>query len=263
MSIRDKSREIDPTSVSPGGWPLSYYYDEDGKRRYTTWLAGSAQEQIRHCDNDRSLLTGMFHLCTSCGSGMKRGVIVDTEKLLSYSDVRYNGMRMNEYDSSYSGAMCYRCAAFAIKHCPWIASIHEQLGDDFPWLVTESAQDFEEVEESGVLVPVGDNPSIRSSEICSDVASGNLYLNDYGHENVPSFTRTKNVVRLSVERVTPQGEPLKMSAADLASIESLRDACERKELPESGSLDHLLYFCEVCCEDTCNGCPDEDEDEED
>lgn len=179
-------REISPreNNIAPG-WPRPYYR-LNGKIEYVQWITGIASSQIMSCSDDKSYAAGHHHLCTSCGEKMERGLLFDREWINaqrdrpSYEHLGSTGEKGNNlgfYDAHYGGSICYRCAVFALKHCPFFSTFDGTFGDTLQWRVTSSGQDFQEGDDTSVVELVNNNlPTVTSGEIKKDVREGNLYL---------------------------------------------------------------------------------------
>lgn len=169
----------------PPGWPRPFYR-LNGNIEYVQWITGTASAQIMSCAVDKTYAAGHHHLCTCCGEKMERGLIFDKEWINaqpnrpSYDHLNNTGSGGNNlgfYDSHYGGSICYRCAVFALKHCPLFSTFDEAFGDSLQWRVTSSGQDYQEGDDTGVVELVNKNlPTITSGEIKRDVREGNLYL---------------------------------------------------------------------------------------
>lgn len=179
-------REISPRegNIAPG-WPRPYYRLND-KIEYVQWITGFASGQITSCSDDKTYAAGHHHLCTSCGEKMERGLLFDKEWINAqrdrpyYSHLKETGAgerKLGFYDSHYGGSICYRCAVFALKHCPFFSTFDGTFGDTLQWRVTSSGQDFQEGDDTSVVELVNNNlPTVTSGEIKKDVREGNLYL---------------------------------------------------------------------------------------
>lgn len=180
------SREIKPQehNIAPG-WPRPYYRLND-KIEYVQWITGVASGQITSCSEDKTYAAGHHHLCTSCGEKMERGLLFDREWINdqrdrpSYAHLGNTGAgdtKLGYYDAHYGGSICYRCAVFALKHCPFFSTFDGAFGDTLQWRVTSSGQDFQEGDDTSVVEIVRNNlPTVTTEEIKKDVREGNLYL---------------------------------------------------------------------------------------
>lgn len=171
----------------PPGWPRPFYRLDD-KIEYVQWITGTASQQIMSCSTDKTYASGHHHLCTSCGEKMERGLLFDKEWINeqhdrpSYHHLGNTGTgpgktKLDLYDFHYGGSICYRCAVFALKHCPLFSTFNGAFGDTLQWRVTSSGMDFEEGDDTSVVVIVNnDLPTVTTGEIKKDVREGNLYL---------------------------------------------------------------------------------------
>lgn len=169
----------------PPGWPRPFYRLDD-KIEYVQWITSTASQQIMACSADKTYASGHHHLCTSCGEKMERGLLFDREWINeqphrpSYAHLGNTGTGGNKlgfYDSHYGGSICYRCAVFALKHCPLFSTFDGAFGDTLQWRVTSSGQDFQEGDDTSVVELVNNNlPTVTTEEIKKDVREGNLYL---------------------------------------------------------------------------------------
>lgn len=169
----------------PPGWPRPFYRLDD-KIEYVQWITSTASQQIMACSVDKTYASGHHHLCTSCGEKMERGLLFDREWINeqphrpSYAHLGNTGTGGNKlgfYDSHYGGSICYRCAVFALKHCPLFSTFDGAFGDTLQWRVTSSGQDFQEGDDTSVVELVNNNlPTVTTEEIKKDVREGNLYL---------------------------------------------------------------------------------------
>ena len=179
-------REISPheSNIDPG-WPRPYYRLND-KIEYVQWITGTASGQIMSCSDDKSYAAGYHHLCTSCGEKMEKGLLFDKEWINAQRDrpsyahlgsTGSGGNNLGYYDSHYGGSICYRCAVFALKHCPLFSTFNGAFGDTLQWRVTSSGQDFQDGDDTSVVELVNNNlPTVTSGEIKKDVREGNLHL---------------------------------------------------------------------------------------
>lgn len=202
-------REISPheSNIDPG-WPRPYYRLND-KIEYVQWITGTASGQIMSCSDDKSYAAGHHHLCTSCGEKMERGLLFDKEWINAQRDrpsyahlgnTGSGGNNLGYYDSHYGGSICYRCAVFALKHCPLFSTFNGAFGDTLQWRVTSSGMDFEEGDDSSVVVLVNnDLPTVTTDEIKKDVREGNLHLMEV--DNLGDLQNTKRPDEFYVREV--------------------------------------------------------------
>lgn len=180
------SREIRPEDgdISPG-WPRPYYRLND-KIEYVQWITGSASQQIMSCSTDKTYAAGIHHLCTSCGEKMEKGLLFDKEWINSHPDrPNYDHLgntgsgdrHLGTYDSHYGGSICFRCAVFALKHCPFFSTFDDAFGDTLQWCITTSSDDTYEGDDTSVIeLSRDDLPTITTGEVKKSVQEGNLYL---------------------------------------------------------------------------------------
>lgn len=195
----------------PEGWPRPYYrLSGSSRRKYAQWSSHLASAQITSCNPDRTYAGGEHHLCSSCGAQMSKGLIFDSEPLVikglhdgtavafeegaGSRDSRTVTIRLDsldERDTHYGSPICFRCAVFAAKHCPYLAALHEPFGDDFPWLVTSSGRDYREFDEtSGLEVIDPDSlPGITTGQVRAAVQRGELHLTNLTAKDFAETTR--------------------------------------------------------------------------
>lgn len=202
-------REISPhgSNIDPG-WPRPYYRLND-KIEYVQWITGTASGQITSCSDDKTYAAGHHHLCTSCGEKMERGLLFDKEWINAQRDrpsyahlgnTGSGGNKLGFYDSHYGGSICYRCAVFALKHCPLFSTFNGAFGDTLQWRVTSSGQDFQEGDDTSVVELVNNNlPTVTSGEIKKDVREGNLHLMKV--DNLGDLQNTRRPVEFYIREV--------------------------------------------------------------
>lgn len=177
-------REISPDEKDvPAGWPRPFYRKDD-KIEYVQWITEGADEQIQSCASDKTFAAGTHHLCTSCGEKMARGLIFDRNWINNDSRLpkRWKspsifGSKLGSYDTHYGGSICYRCALFAIKHCPMFSELSEKFGDDLVWVVTTAPDDTREMDETSGLEIVNSNlQRTTTADVRKCVLDGELFL---------------------------------------------------------------------------------------
>lgn len=183
----------------PEGWPRPYYRTEgDSKtRKYAQWSSDLAAAQVTSCNPDRTYAGGEHHLCSSCGAQMSKGLIFDSLPLIEkgmqdkttvayevgvgHEQGRHIALELRDLDGAdthYGSPICFRCAVFAAKHCPYLAALHEPFGDDFLWFVTTSGQDYREFDETSGLEVIDPEAlaHITTGEVRTAVQRGDLHL---------------------------------------------------------------------------------------
>lgn len=183
----------------PEGWPRPYYrLSGSPQRKYAQWSSDLAAAQITACNSDRTYMGGEHHLCSSCGVQMSKGLIFDSLPLIEKGQktpitvtyqtgggdewgartVSVNLQDLEAADTHYGSPICFRCAIFAAKHCPYLAALHEPFGDEFTWFVTTSGQDYREFDESSGLEVIDPDslPRITTGEVRAAIQRGELHL---------------------------------------------------------------------------------------
>ena len=213
-----KNEIADDETNIPEGWPRPHYRlkANPSKRQYAQWSSDMASAQIMACNPNRTYMGGEHHLCSSCGAQMSKGLIFDRDALVAkgvqeggvtyaYTVSRFDGEeeveenfrleKLNEADTHYGSPICFRCAIFAAKHCPYLAGLHEPFGDEFPWVVTTSGQDYREFDEtSGLeLLDPESLPRITTGQVRAAVQRGELHLTgltakDFGEAKRPMIS---------------------------------------------------------------------------
>ena len=173
----------------PAGWPRPYYRsvlqahgdlvsdrEESGEAtpRYVQWISENAIGQIFACSQDRTYTAGERHACSCCGTIMERGLLVDVPALMEAYGKEFS--ETDIHDGNYGSPLCYRCALFALKHCPEFRRRDEHVGEGMRWLVTRSPADYIDYDETSILVPVEGLESVTTAEMRADVAAGRMYL---------------------------------------------------------------------------------------
>lgn len=191
-------REISPEEkdIAPG-WPRPFYRKDD-KVEYVQWITDRASMQITSCELDKTYAAGTNHLCTSCGEKMEKGLIFDREWINNTDKVRRDKRKFDDhqhinlgvYDSHYGGSICFRCAVFALKHCPMFSEFDERFGDDMQWHVTTDPDDTREGDDTSVLEVTKKLPKITTGQIREHVQKGELFFEKVDNlENLQSTKR--------------------------------------------------------------------------
>lgn len=197
---RLERNEIAPDEANiPEGWPRPYYRTPGSqeRRKYAQWSSDLAAAQITSCNPDRTYGGGEHHLCSSCGAQMSEGLIFDSLPLIEkgqrekttvvFKVGTWEGKDrridlaledLEAADTHYGSPICFRCAIFAAKHCPYLSALHEPTGDDFLWFITTSGADYREFDESSGLEVIDPDALARitTGEVRAAVQKGDLHL---------------------------------------------------------------------------------------
>lgn len=199
----------------PAGWPRPHYLgvnytDEDDtpapKRvLYAQWIAYSMEAQITSCDTDKTAMAGTYHLCSNCGTQMERGLLLNWEwvnaqrptdyvaPLDSDGNVALSHGQLDRFDSGYGSSFCYRCAVFALKHCPYFSGLNATFGGDLRWYVTFQASDLEEFDDTSAVRPTHPDTCLQvtTADVRNDLAAGHLHLGTRSADDLPVVKRVE------------------------------------------------------------------------
>lgn len=209
---RHLGRQISPWEEDiPAGWPRPYYYPIDnpddngavrGKPLFASWSSEVAAGQINSCSSNRTWTAGAYNLCSSCGQGMVRGLVFDRNWMTANLPVGWETKPpssphlpslscLDEHDTHYGSPICYRCAVFAVKHCPLFSFFDDVWGDALVWLVVTRADQYREFDESSAieLVDAGSLAQVTTGDVRADVAGGRFHLMTVGADDLPLLVR--------------------------------------------------------------------------
>ena len=183
-----RSPRIEPECTKiPAGWPRPHYLDRiSGKPRYAQWIGQVAFQQIHACNDARSILAGRSFACSSCAGLLTRGLLLDpTCQILPRGRAPHHN---DVYDAQVSSPLCHRCVLFAIAQCPQFTALDAAYGSDLLWVEVLAPGDYEEYDESGVLLLTAagqTRPRVPTEVIRKRVANGELFLTGESAADLP------------------------------------------------------------------------------
>lgn len=215
-----RSVRISPQDKNiPAGWPRPHYLSDDGHPRYAQWSSETASGQIVACSPDRTFTAGAYNLCSSCGQAMERGLVFDRHWVNAhpvpsqghheFENISVNLGRMDAHDTHYGSPLCYRCAVFALKHCPFFSLLHDVYGEGLVWLVVTSAEQYHEFDDtSAITIPDPESlERVTTAQVMAEVRAGRLHLMDVGAEDLPMIERPSDFIFDGSNRVNESEQP--------------------------------------------------------